>query len=144
MTTFVVERSSNWSAERAWARLTDWVAHGELVPFTTVTYATPTRVGVGTQFVARTSVGPVGFDDPMEVTYWQPPLADTSGRCRMVKRGRLVRGWAVLTVTPTPEGCLVTWTEDIRIRFVGPLLSVPVGIVAPRVFGRLVDGLLAT
>ena len=143
MTTFVVHRSSHWSAEQAWARLTDWVAHGDMVPLTTVTYATSTQVGVGTRFVARTSVGPMGFDDPMEVTHWQPPRAGTAGRCRMVKRGGLVRGWAVLTVTPTSDGCSVTWTENIRVRFVGPVLSLPVRIIAPRVFGRLVDGLLA-
>nr|MBA2559689.1 SRPBCC family protein [Propionibacteriales bacterium] len=85
---------------------------------------------------------PLRFDDPMDVTLWQPPSGSSAGVCRIVKRGRVVTGWAVLTVTPTATGCTIQWKEDASIRFTGPLLAWPTRLLAKRVFGRLVDGLL--
>jgi hypothetical protein len=130
--------------------LTDWRRHGDFIPFTQVLVTgngDAGRVndghGPGGTFVARTTLGPFHFDDPMEVTYWQPP-GDGPGVCRLVKTGRVVTGWAVLTVTPTTTGCTVCWREDAAVRFTGPLLSWPTKIAATRVFGRLVDRLLAS
>jgi hypothetical protein len=64
--------------------------------------------------------------------------------CRLVKTGRVVHGWAVLTVTPTTSGCSVSWTEDAAVRYTGALLGWPTKIAAGFVFGRLVDKLLET
>jgi hypothetical protein len=146
---FEVRRESGLSASQAWARLTDWCRHGDFIPFTVVSVTSTADVsapgipgqGRGAMFVARTSLGPLRFDDPMEVTYWQPP-DDSAGVCRLVKTGRVVTGWAVLTVTPTTAGCSISWREDAAVRFTGALLSWPTRILAARVFGRLVDKLL--
>jgi hypothetical protein len=104
--------------------------------------------GVGSRFVAHTSFGPVGFDDPMEVTFWQPPAGDSpgdaAGVCRIVKRGRVVVGWAVLTVTPGPEAgsTTVSWVEQADVRLGGPLLRGPNTWLGKAVFTRLLDHLL--
>jgi hypothetical protein len=145
---FEVHRDSALSAPEAWARLTDWRRHGDFIPLTDVLVSgTPDATasspgsGVGAVFVARTSLGPLHFDDPMEVTYWRPPV-DGPGACRLVKTGRVVHGWAVLTVTPTSSGCSVSWTEDAAVRYTGVLLGWPTKVAAGFVFGRLVDKLL--
>jgi hypothetical protein len=147
---FEVHRDSALSASEAWARLTDWRRHGDFIPLTDVLVsgrpdatASSPGTGVGAVFIARTSLGPLHFDDPMEVTYWCPP-GDGPGACRLVKTGRVVHGWAVLTVTPTSSGCSVTWTEDAAVRYTGALLGWPTKVAAGFVFGRLVDKLLAT
>jgi hypothetical protein len=145
---FEVQRDSILPASQAWERLTDWRRHGDFIPFTEVLVTTTGRATtrddgqeIGAMFVARTSLGPFHFDDPMEVTYWQPP-DDGPGMCRLVKTGRVVTGWAVLTVTPTAAGCSISWREDAAVRFTGPFLSWPTKIAATQVFGRLVDHLL--
>ncbi len=146
MPEFEVERHTGQSAVEAWRRLTDWERHAEFIPFTTVRLI-PQEPGDSTLpggFVARTSVGPLHFDDPMEITYWRPPSGGEAGVCRIVKRGRVVTGWAVLTITPTTTGCSIRWREDAAVRYTGTLLAWPTRVVAAQVFGRLVDGLMGS
>lgn len=160
MAAFDVVRHTTLGAEAAWARLTDWTRHGGLIPLTDVRVSSEGTEGVGTVFVARTSIGPLGFDDAMEVTYWQPPTQQQPGICRIVKLGRVVTGWAVLTVTPagldqqsrpaaglTPpadkRGATIRWVEEAQFRAAGPLLNWPNALAGKYVFGRLVDGLLS-
>lgn len=112
----------------AWSRLTDWPRHGDLVPLTRVR---STESGL----VARTGVGRLAFDDPMEIVLWEPPSF-----CRLEKRGRVVAGWAEFRLTPVGESTRVEWIEEIR------LTGVPgfaIGPSARRVFGKVLDGLLA-
>lgn len=103
-------------ATRTWQALVDWPAHGRWVPLTRVRVLTPSPAGVGARFVGRTGVGPVGFDDPMEVVEWSPPTGGSAGHCTVVKSGRVVLGTARFDVTPTRDGrCRVTWTYDIDV-----------------------------
>jgi uncharacterized protein YndB with AHSA1/START domain len=111
--------------EQVWARLTDWPSHSRWIPLTTVRVTTPRPTGVGAIFVGRTGVGPVGFDDPMEIVEWLPPVAGRSGHCRVVKLGRVVLGWAEFDVTSRggagghgsadSVGSTVRWVEEIQI-----------------------------
>lgn len=142
MTAFEVIRYTPLSVVEAWARLTDWERHGEFIPLTSVTMTGTIRDDVGAAFVARTGVGPLQFDDPMEVTHWQPPLDNRPGVCRISKRGSVVTGWAELTVSPHGDGAAITWQEDASFRVVGRLLDWPNRVAGRRVFGKLVDGLL--
>ena len=142
MAAFDVVRRSVLPPQEVWARLTDWVSHGRFIPLTAVTVAPGPTSGPGTVFVARTGVGPLHFDDPMEVTYWRPPGPDTPGLCRIVKRGRVITGWAVLEVAKSGSGSVINWREEASVRLAGPLLNGPNRLVGKRVFGRLVDGLL--
>ncbi len=140
MTHFTIERSTALPAAVAWGRLTDWERHGEAVPFTTVTRS---GEGVRSTFTARTALGPLGFDDPMEIVRWYPPDGATAGHCRVEKRGSVIAGWAELTVTPTSEGSLVRWEETASIRGTGKILNLPTALASRRLFGRLLDRLLS-
>ena len=52
-------------------------------------------------------VAPLG--DPMEVTVWDPPR-----RLRVEKRGRVLAGWADISLTSLPQGgTRVTWQEEV-------------------------------
>jgi hypothetical protein len=140
---FSLERTVPLAPAEAWRRLTRWERHGDTVPLTRVTAGPPGPTRPGTLVVARTGAGPLAFDDPMEVTLWQPPREDSPGRCRLVKRGRLVRGWAEIEVAAGPGGrARVGWREELDVRLVPPLLDGVLGRAGRHVFGRTVDHLL--
>lgn len=143
MATFSLERTAPLPPDEAWRRLTTWERHGDAVPLTRVTVATPGPTRRGTVIVARTGAGPLSFDDRMEVTVWQPPQGDTPGRCRLEKRGRLVGGWAEVEVRPGPGGrAHVVWREELRVRLLPSLFDGVLGGAGRYVFGRAVNRLL--
>ncbi|MFJ5831881.1 SRPBCC family protein [Streptomyces sp. NPDC093089] len=143
MTPFRIERSVPLDPAEVWRRLTDWPAHGRQVPLTRTRVLTPGPNGPGTRFTARTGVGRLSFDDPMEVVRWEPPAAGRPGACRLAKSGRVVLGWALVEVAEAPGGgCRVVWTEELAVRGV-PRVFDPVLRSAGRfLFGRALDGLL--
>ncbi|MFD5898527.1 MULTISPECIES: SRPBCC family protein [unclassified Streptomyces] len=156
MTVFRVERRTDLPAEEAWRRVTDWPAHGRRVPLTRILVNTPGPTGTGTVFVARTGLGRARFDDPMEIVRWEPPTPGSPGRCRLEKRGRMVRGWAEIEVTasateagtatgagPGTDGrTLVAWAEELSFSFLPRFLDRVTARTGRVVFGRVVDGLL--
>jgi hypothetical protein len=116
-----------------------------VVPLTRVTVLTAPPTHAGTVFVARSGIGPLSFDDRMEVTVWRPPVDDTPGLCRMEKRGRVVLGWAEIEVRPGPGGrSRVIWREELRVRLLPPLFDRPLAGAARYVFGRAANRLLRT
>ncbi|MGW5662802.1 SRPBCC family protein [Streptomyces sp. NPDC003758] len=138
MVLFRLERVVPLSVEQAWLRLTDWPRHADVVPLTRITVRTPPPTGVGTVFVARTGVGPLGFDDAMEVVEWRPPTL-----CRLVKRGGVVTGWAEIEVHAHGEGHAgVVWREELAVRPLPALFDRPLGRASRWMFGRAMDGLL--
>ncbi|MDX2931313.1 SRPBCC family protein [Streptomyces ipomoeae] len=145
MVLFTLERLTPLSIDQAWYRLTDWPRHADVVPLTRVTVRTPPPTAEGTVFVAHSGIGPLSFDDPMEVVVWQPPEGTGSGRCRLVKHGSFVMGWAEIEVHPYgSEGgaCRVVWREELRVRWLPGAFDRPLGWLARRMFGRATDGLL--
>ncbi|MEV7569630.1 SRPBCC family protein [Streptomyces tanashiensis] len=145
MSLFRLERSSPLAPEEVWRRLTDWPAHGRQVPLTRTRVLTPGPNAAGTRFTARTGIGRLSFDDPMEVVRWEPPAAGRPGVCRLAKSGRVVRGWALVEVTGVPGGgSRVVWTEELSVRGV-PRAFDPVLAAAGRLlFGRALTGLLGS
>lgn len=141
MATFDVVRRSQLTPSEAWSRLTDWEQHSGLIPLTKVTVS-ESADGVGGAFVAHTSIGPLGFDDPMEITHWQPPTASHPGECELVKRGSVVRGGARLSVAQIPGGSEVRWREEATLHFGGRAVDVVNRQVGRLLFGRLLDHLL--
>ncbi|MFD3524505.1 SRPBCC family protein [Streptomyces sp. NPDC058653] len=146
MTVFSLARRTPLPPEEAWRRVTDWPAHGRRVPLTRILVETPGPTGTGTVFVARTGVGRLRFDDPMEVVRWEPPAEGRPGHCRLEKRGRVITGWAEIEVARTgPEDgdrTLVRWSEELRVAFLPRFLDGVVARAGRVVFGRVVDGLL--
>ncbi|PRH76004.1 Immediate-early protein 2 [Streptomyces solincola] len=146
MSLFRVTRRTPLPPAEVWRRLTDWPAHGAQVPLTRTRVLTPDPSGPGTRFTARTGVGPLAFDDPMEVVRWKPPGEgpDAAGVCRLRKHGRVVTGWAEFEVRAEPGGgTLVVWTEEIGVRGVPRAAGPVLGGAGRFVFGRALDGLLA-
>jgi hypothetical protein len=140
---FEVVRHTHLSADDAFARLTDWPRHAAFIPLTSIWWVGLVRDEVGARFVARTSLGPLRFDDPMEVVFWQPPVGGSPGVCRVDKRGRVVVGSTLITVTPSSEGSVAHWQEDASVRLVGRLAAWPTQLAGRRLFGRLLDGILS-
>jgi carbon monoxide dehydrogenase subunit G len=142
--TFTVHREVAAPADQVWRLLVDWPAHGRWVPLTQVRVTSAGEPGLGTTFVGRTGVGPVGFDDPMTVTLWQPPADGREGRCAVRKTGRVVLGAADLTVRPLGDRrCAVRWTEtaDVaglrRIPLMGRVSALVGAVAFRRVLGRM-------
>ncbi|WP_269855875.1 SRPBCC family protein [Streptomyces sp. RPT161] len=142
MVLFQIQRCSALPTGEAWSRLTRWERHGAHVPLTRVVVTTSPPTRVGTRFAARTGVGAIGFDDPMEVVLWDPPAGGTCGLCRLEKRGSVVSGWATIEVRPRGTGCWIQWREDLRVRWLPSVFDRPVRWIANRVFDRVLDALL--
>lgn len=118
------------SPPEAYARITDWQAHVAAVPFTRIRL-------IEDGFVARTQIGPIGFDDPMVVVSEEPPRF-----VRLEKRGRVVTGWAEIRIDPVAGGSRVRWREVAHVAGV-PRLFAPVERRAGRLlFSRVIDTLL--
>jgi hypothetical protein len=126
--------------EAAWALATDWPAQTRWIPLTTVFIERqgPSGAGTGTRFTGRTRLGPVRFDDPMEVTEWQPPAGSGAGRCRIRKLGPWLTGWAEIEVRPAAGGTRVEWTEDVRVRWLPRIVDPLVGAVGSAFFALVV------
>lgn len=119
-----------------WAAVTDFTAHANAVPLTTIRQETG-EPGEGWRFVARTALGPLHVDDPMRITYWSPLGAQDEpevGRFEIVKLGRVLAGWAQVEVAPgpTPNSTRLTWREEID------LAPLPV-LTRPRLTRRVAD-----
>lgn len=75
------------SAPEAWSRVADSERHGAAVPFTHVSGPKPENLRVGSRLVARTALGPCGFDDVMIVRVAKP------GRLLVFEKvGRVIGG----------------------------------------------------
>ncbi|MFB6715849.1 SRPBCC family protein [Streptomyces sp. NPDC056358] len=142
MAVFRIERFTHLPAAEAWRRVTDWERHAAHVPLTTITVRTEPPTRTGTVFVARTGVGALGFDDPMEVVRWTPPAAGRAGLCRLTKRGSLVLGRASIDVCPTDSGSHVVWVEELSVRLLPRWFDPLIAAAGRRVFGRVLDGML--
>ena len=121
MARFAVSQDVHAPAGAVSAAMVDWPRHGDWAPLTVVRVTTPRPDGVGAGFAARTGIGPLAFDDPMTVEFWQPPGGDAPGdqpgRCEVAKHGRVVLGRAWFSVEPLPGGrCRVVWDEDVTVR----------------------------
>jgi hypothetical protein len=105
---FTVSETSPEPLELVWERVSDLAGHAAGVPLTTTT-SDPGEPAEGWRFTPRTAIGPLGFDDPMVVTVWDPPR-----RLRVEKRGRVLAGWADISLAALPQGgTRVTWQEEV-------------------------------
>ncbi len=130
------------AAEKVWGLVTDWPAQTRWIPLTTVTVQRPGQdgTGLGARFTGRSQLGPLQFDDPMEVTEWRPPAAGAPGRCQVRKLGPWLTGWAEIDVRPIAGGARIVWSEDIRLRwtprFADRVLGPVIAAFGSVLFGR--------
>ena len=118
-----VSRFVRASPEATFAAVMDWTGQSRWIPLTDTRVLDPDP-GVGQRVVARTGVGPLAFDDPMTVTWWDPLVSAEQGRqlsgiehLRAVRDGVLppppISGLMAFGMTSVEEGDVVfTCTPD--------------------------------
>ncbi len=145
MPAIVVRRAVDAPVAAVWAVLTGFGDYGRWIPLTTMVIdPPPVRVGWG--FAGRTGLGPAGFVDSMLLTLWEPPGPGDTARFRIRKTGRLLAGWADVTLEANGDDHTnVVWREEIILRpealgrRIGPLMD---PLVA-HLFGGVVDRMLS-
>lgn len=121
---FTVEIACPCPPPEALRRVLDLHQHTRIIPLTVVAPAlTLDDLVPGSQFVARTALGPVGFDDVMRVDELTLGEEIPSARVGISKHGRAIRGTIVLTVMPTGDGSLVTWRQQVRLPWLPGVLQ---------------------
>jgi len=143
---FALERTVAAPPRQVWDVITDWAGYARWMPMTTMRLEPgPTRVGWS--FAGLTGVGPVRFCDVMRLTQWAPPQGPGPGAFRLVKVGRLLAGWAEVSVLPLAGGeqTRLLWREDILIRpiLLGRLLAPLTDRVNKALFATVVDSMAA-
>ncbi|WP_460626263.1 SRPBCC family protein [Intrasporangium mesophilum] len=145
MSQFSVVIDSELAAAEAWRRVLDLRMHSRVIPLTTVrgSALSADSLTAGSQFVARTAAGPVGFDDAMTVDEITAPRDGTPGVARIHKGGKVIRGSIVLRVSPRPPGSRVEWSQEIWVWGVPALLHPVVTAVARQAYAAALRRLLA-
>jgi hypothetical protein len=95
-----------WSVLVDWERQADWMLDADRVEV-----VSRDREGVGVRLAVRTRLfGVAAFNEPMEVTVWEPP------RRLVIRHGSIVEGTGVWDLVPLDGGTGFRWSEDIRLR----------------------------
>lgn len=94
----------------AWRRIVDVAGHGQVVPLTRGSGPRPEDLLVGSRLVARTALGPFGFDDLMEVRECQP-----GRRVVLEKVGRVIGGTVTVDITECREGSQIRWRQTLSL-----------------------------
>jgi hypothetical protein len=118
--------------------LTDWTGQGEWLAGTNVRVSRGDGRSVGSRILARTAVGPLGFDDPMEITGWDRPR-----RVQVHHLGRVVKGDGVFEVEALADGTSrFHWVEWLEVPL-GRLGLVGFTVVRPLVARGILPSLRA-
>ena len=133
-----------------WGVLADFTGYGRWMPLTRMR-VDPGEPRVGWGFAGVSGIGPLGFSDSMVVTRWEPPTEGgepegdgAAASFRVVKTGRLLGGWADVTLTPTANGTRVDWREDFSVRPIAVLDdTAPVRAAGRALYARALDAMLA-
>jgi uncharacterized protein YndB with AHSA1/START domain len=146
MGTFTLERVVAVPPPRVWDTVTDWAGYARWMPLTTMRLDQgPTRVGWS--FAGLTGMGRLRFSDVMRITDWAPPSEAGPGAFRLVKVGRLLAGWAEVSVQPIAGGLQthLLWRENIVIRpvLLGRLLAPVTDRFNKALFARVLDAMSA-
>ena len=146
MGTFTLERVVAVPPPRVWDTVTDWASYARWMPLTTMRLDQgPTRVGWS--FAGLTGMGRLRFSDVMRITDWAPPSEAGPGAFRLVKVGRLLAGWAEVSVSPIAGGeqTRLLWRENIVIRpiLLGRLLAPLSDRFNKALFARVVEAMAA-
>jgi uncharacterized protein YndB with AHSA1/START domain len=146
MGAFAVERIVAVPPRQLWEVITDWAGYARWMPLTTIR-RDPGATGPGWTFAGLTGIGRLRFADVMRVTDWSPPSGAGDGTFALVKVGRLLAGWAEVSVAPLAGGrqTRLLWRESIVIRPValGRLLSPLTDRFNRALFTRVIDAMVA-
>jgi uncharacterized protein YndB with AHSA1/START domain len=147
MGTFAIERIVAVPPRQVWDVITDWAGYSRWMPLTTMRLDQgPTTVGWS--FAGLTGVARLRFTDAMLITVWAPPAEAGPGTFRLVKVGRLLAGWAEVSVTPIAGGeqTRLLWRENIVIRplWLGRFLAPLTDRVNQVLFAKVIEQMAAS
>jgi hypothetical protein len=129
-----------------WDVITDWAGYARWMPLTKMRLDAG-RARVGWSFAGLTGLGPLRFSDVMLITKWSPPPHSGQGGFRLVKVGRLLSGWAEVSVLPLAGGeqTQLLWRENMAVRpaFLGRLLGPLTDRFNRALFARVIDAMAA-
>ncbi|HET7724750.1 MAG TPA: hypothetical protein VFK68_08930 [Propionibacteriaceae bacterium] len=124
-------------ASVAFSRLVDWERHTAAIPLTTLSYEGDAHAGQ--TFVARTALGPVGFDDVMRVELLRPPAGDqpgdVPGLVEVSKHGRVLGGSVRWTVAPVTGGSRIEWVQRLVVPWLPRVADPIVAAIGRRAYG---------
>ena len=103
---------------RVWQALWDLDRHTAAISLTRVGSCDGLPLRQGSEFVARTGVGRIGFDDRMEVQAWDPPR-----QARIAKTGRVLRGSITVELVADGAGTLVRWRQRFAVLGIPDVLA---------------------
>lgn len=146
MGAIVIERVVAAPPRQVWDVVTAWSGYARWMPLTTMRLDPgPTRVGWS--FAGLTGLGRLRFADVMRITHWAPPDESGPGAFRLVKVGRLLAGWAEVSVLPVGAGdrTRLVWRESIVIRpiLLGRLVAPLTDRFNQVLFARVIDAMAA-
>jgi len=122
-----------------WRWAVDWDRQDRWIPSTRVRRLDGPVLGVGTRVLARTGVGPLGFDDVFTVTAVATPPDGSLGprSYEVVHTGRVVKGVGAFRVEPRGAGARFVWWERVEVPGgpLAPLLWAMGGPVTRLAFG---------
>lgn len=144
MATFTIKKHSPLDASTTFAQLLNWDAHSKAIPFTTLHHEGEPRVGQ--VFNARTAIGPLGFDDIMEITHMSAPAGnqpgDAPGEVSIVKKGSLIKGSVTMTITPSTQGAEVLWEQDLQISWIPRFFDPVIAFLGKQAYGQGIKSIL--
>ena len=127
---FEVDVEIPLTSQEAWNRLTDWSSHGKWIPLTRIDVdrADPKK------FVAYSGIRPLVLEDRMHQLTEQ--FDGTSGDSTVAKLGPILVGEARFAVKPgpSPTSCVVSWREDVAVKWLPRFLTAPVAFAAKQAF----------
>ncbi len=141
---FTIEIECGCRPPEAIRRILDLREHSRVIPLTTVTPAVAAdELRVGSQFVARTGLGPVGFNDVMRVEELRLGDDSPTASARISKHSRAIRGSIRLLVTPMPGGSFVRWHHEVQLPWLPGFLQRPAAQVLKLGYRSVLGQLLA-
>lgn len=138
MATVAFTLKQEWQVDAAslWAALSDWPSHSDWIPATRVRIISGDG-GLGTRFVARTGIGPIGFDDHMTVVEFDAATTHAV----VEKTGPLLLGSAGFRIEPRVGGCQLLWFETIEVPHLPRVFAPLAALVGRALFVRSLDAL---
>ena len=141
---FTVELTTALTPDEALLRILDLRQHDRIIPFTRVTPTMPAdELAPGTEFVARTGLGRIGFDDVMRVEEIHIGAPKAEASAVITKRARVIRGTIRLTITTTPASSHVRWHQTVRLPWLPGFAQGPATQVIRLGYRRVLSQLLA-
>ena len=120
---FEVKHRFSAPPKKVWDEMIDWPSHADWVPMTRVEVEPGDLTAAGARFTAWTGPGRLALEDRMEVVRCDWDESTSRGDCEVKKLGPVLGGRAGFTVEPDGTGAVVTWFEDVTVRYLPQIVA---------------------